>query len=69
MEALVNSDLPGRFRFGVMSVFVSAGATIGDGAGAAVMRNQNGVVMNLVTTTRGLDLDLGLNGVKIELKN
>ena len=35
---------------------------------AAAMRNRNGVVMNLVATTRGLNFDLGVDGVKIELK-
>jgi len=51
-----------------MSAFVSAGTTVAGGAGAAAMRNQNGVVMNLVATTRGLNFDLGVDGVKIELK-
>jgi hypothetical protein len=47
---------------------LSAGATLAGGAVAAALRNQNGVVMNLVATTRGLNFDLGVNGVKIELK-
>ena len=47
---------------------MSAGATIAGEAGAAAMRNQNGVVMNLVATTRELNFDLGVDGVKIELK-
>lgn len=68
MESLLNGDSPETFRFGVMSAFVSAGATIAGEAGAAAMRNQNGVVMNLVATTRGLNFDLGVDGVKIELK-
>ena len=32
------------------------------------MRNQNGVVINVVATTQGLNFDLGVDGVKIELK-
>jgi hypothetical protein len=47
---------------------VSAGATVAGGAGAAAMRNQNGVVINLVATTRGLNFNLGVDGVKIQLK-
>jgi hypothetical protein len=47
---------------------VSAGATVAGGAGAAAMRNQNGVVINLVATTRGLNFNLGIDGVKIQLK-
>jgi hypothetical protein len=31
------------------------------------MRNQNGVVMNLVAMTRGLNFNIGVNGLKIEL--
>jgi hypothetical protein len=46
---------------------LSAGATVGGGAGAAAMRNQNGVVMNLVAMTRGLNFNIGVNGLKIEL--
>jgi len=68
VESLLNGDSPETFRFGVMSAFVSAGTTVAGGAGAAAMRNQNGVVMNLVATTRGLNFDLGVDGVKIELK-
>jgi hypothetical protein len=48
---------------------LSAGATLAGGAGAVTMRNQNGVVINLVAMTRGLNFDLGVDGVKIELKN
>jgi hypothetical protein len=32
------------------------------------MRNQSGVVINLVGTTQGLNFELGVNGIKIELK-
>jgi hypothetical protein len=31
------------------------------------MRNQNGVVLNLVATTQGLNFKLGVDGIKIEL--
>ena len=47
---------------------LTAGATLAGGAGALTMRNQNGVVMNLLATTRGLSFDLGVDGVKVELK-
>jgi hypothetical protein len=32
------------------------------------MRNQNGVIMNVVGTTRGLTFKLGVDGMKVELK-
>jgi hypothetical protein len=47
---------------------LSAGATLAGGAGAVTMRNQNGVVMNLIAMTRGVNFDIGVNGVRIELK-
>jgi hypothetical protein len=32
------------------------------------MKNQNGVVMNVVATTRGLTFKLGVDGMKVELR-
>ena len=46
----------------------NAGVTLAGGAGGATMRNQNGVVINVVVTTQGLNFDLGVDGVKVELK-
>ena len=46
---------------------VSAGATAGGGGGVIEMKNQNGVVIKAHATTRGLNLKLGTDGVKIEL--
>lgn len=46
----------------------SAGAAVGGGGGAATMRNQNGVSMHLVATSRGLKLKAAVDGVKIQLK-
>lgn len=45
-----------------------ADATIGGGAGVLVMKNQNGVVVKLGSTSRGAKLTLGTAGVKMELK-
>jgi hypothetical protein len=47
---------------------LNAGITLAGGAGAATMRNQNGVVMNVLATTQGLNLELGVDGITIELK-
>ncbi len=46
----------------------SAGAAAGGGVGAATMRNQNGVSLHLVATSRGLKLRAAVDGVKIQLK-
>jgi hypothetical protein len=45
----------------------AAGITIAGGSGGATMRNQNGVILNVVATTQGLKFQLGVDGMKIEL--
>ena len=47
---------------------VTAGATVAGGGGGTTMKNQNGVVMNVVSTTRGLTFKLGVDGMKVQLK-
>jgi hypothetical protein len=47
---------------------MTAGATIGGGAGATTIQNQNGVMINLVGTTQGLKFKLSVDGVKMTLK-
>ena len=48
---------------------VAAGATLGGGGNVAAMRNQNGVVIHLTSTTAGLSLSLAAEGLKISLTN
>jgi hypothetical protein len=50
--------------------YMAAGieGTMGAGAGAATMRNQNGVVIRLFTTTEGLNLKVSPEGVRLHLK-
>ena len=48
---------------------VSAGATLAGGAAATAMKNQNGVVIKLRSTTQGLQLNLSVEGVAITLSN
>ncbi len=45
-----------------------AGATVAGGGGAMTMKNQNGVVMNLVATTQGVTFKFGVDGMKVQLK-
>jgi hypothetical protein len=47
---------------------VSAGVTIAGGATATAMRNQNGVSVNLVSTTKGLKWSLAAAGVSMKIK-
>ena len=46
----------------------SAGATVAGGGSVTAMQNQQGVVIKLRSTTRGLKLTLAVDGVKIALK-
>ena len=45
----------------------AAEATAGGGAGATVMKNQNGVVIELKSTTQGANLKLGPEGLRLSL--
>ena len=47
---------------------VDAGLTAGGGAGVAAMKNQNGVTVDLVSTTRGVEVGLGGAGVDMKIK-
>ena len=44
-----------------------AEATVAGGAGITIMRNQNGVVIRLISTTQGADLKLAAEGVTLRL--
>jgi hypothetical protein len=46
----------------------SAEGTLGAGAGATTMRNQNGVVIRLFTTTEGLNLKVSPEGLRLTIK-
>jgi hypothetical protein len=44
-----------------------AAATVGGGAGATIMRNQNGVVIEMKSTTQGASLKLAASGLKLSV--
>jgi hypothetical protein len=46
----------------------AAGATVAGGAGASIMRNQNGVEIRLVATTQGLKFTFAAEGVSMKIK-
>jgi hypothetical protein len=50
-------------------VAVGAGATAAGGADVAVMRNQNGVVIELQSTTQGASFKLAAEGLRLTLAN
>jgi len=47
---------------------VSAGAALAGGGSVSAMRNDQGVVMHLRSTTVGVDLDLGIKGLEVSLE-
>ncbi len=48
---------------------VGAGLTAAGGASGVAMKNQNGVTVNLVSTTQGVKVALGAGGVEMKLKH
>jgi hypothetical protein len=46
----------------------AAEGTIGGGAGASTMKNENGVVIQLISTTQGVNFKLAGEGVKCTLE-
>ena len=46
----------------------AAGATAGGGAGATIMKNQNGVVIEMTSTTQGASLKLAASGIRLTLQ-
>jgi len=47
---------------------VGTGATVAGGAGALTAQNQNGVKVNLVSTTQGVKFALGTAGIDMKIK-
>jgi hypothetical protein len=56
------ADFNGNFVAG------AAGATVGGGAGITAMKNQNGVVIELKSTTQGASLKLAAEGLKLSIQ-
>ena len=47
---------------------VDAAAAAGGGAGVAEMKNRNGVTVELVSTTKGVEIGLGTAGVEMKIE-
>jgi len=61
-------DLTDLSKFDGTYVAAEAGFALAGGVGGMVLRNQNGVVMHVHSTTRGARLQLGTSGLSIKLK-
>jgi hypothetical protein len=46
----------------------SAGMTVVSGGSAAVLRNEHGVVIKVIASTKGLRFNLSANGISVKLK-
>ena len=55
-------------KFGGTYVAAEAGLTLAGGMGGMVLRNQNGVVLHVRSTSQGARLQLGTSGLAIKLK-
>ena len=55
-------DFPGTFTA------AEAGIAVGGGAGAQVMKNQNGVVIKVTSKKAGIQLKLAPEGLKVEME-
>ena len=56
------ADFSGNYTAG------GVGATVGGGAGATVMRNQNGVVIEMTSTTQGASLKIAASGLRLTVQ-
>jgi len=63
------SNLKNLSEFSGTYVAAGAGATAAGGGDIAVMRNQNGVVIEVKSTTQGASLKFGVDGVRLTLAN
>jgi len=60
-------DLKSLADFDGTYVAGGAGATIGGGAGITAMKNQNGVTIEMKSTTQGASLKLAAEGLKLSV--
>ena len=61
-------NLKKRSDFNGTYTSAAAQGTLGGGAGVSTMKNQNGVVINLESTTQGVNVKLAGEGVKFTLE-
>jgi len=55
-------------KFAGTYVAAEAGLTLAGGLGGMVLRNENGVVLQMRSTSRGARLQLGTSGLQIKMK-
>jgi len=55
-------DFPGNYTA------AGVGATVGGGANATITKNQKGVTIEMISSTRGASLKLATSGIKLSLR-
>jgi hypothetical protein len=61
-------DLNNVSKFPGIFSKLEGSVTLGGGVGGTVLKNENGVIMRLTSTSEGLQLNLSASGVKVELE-
>ena len=60
-------DLSDISKFSGTFTKLESSITLGGGVGGTVLRNENGVIMRLTSTSQGLQLNLSASGVTVKL--
>ncbi len=61
-------DLSEISKFAGIFSKLESSVTLGGGVGGTILRNENGVIMRLTSTSEGIQLNLSASGVKVELE-
>jgi hypothetical protein len=61
-------DLHDLSKFPGTYTKLDANVALGGGVGGVQMKNENGVIMRLDSTTQGLQFNLGVSGVKVTME-
>ncbi|MER2526815.1 MAG: DUF1134 domain-containing protein [Candidatus Competibacter denitrificans] len=61
-------DLTDLSKFPGTYTKLDANVALGGGVGGVQMKNENGVIMRLDSTTQGLQFNLGVSGVKVTME-
>lgn len=62
-------DLNDISKFAGTFTKLESSITLGGGVGGTILRNENGVIMRLTSTSEGLQLNLSASGVTVKLDN
>jgi hypothetical protein len=60
-------DLSDISKFSGTFTKLESSITLGGGVGGTILRNENGVIMRLSSTSQGLQLNLSASGVTVKL--